>query len=66
MKNEQELSIIQICSHVSTYFFKKYIEIIEHVIDEETDLTHQEVAKKMDDTLATESELKKCTVKLKG
>ena len=44
----------------------KYIGIIEHIIDEETDITHQEVAKKMDDTLAAESELKKCTVKVKG
>ena len=57
---------MKICGHVSTYFFKKYIGIIEHIIDEETDITHQEVAKKMDDTLAAESELKKCTVKVKG
>ena len=48
------MSIMQICSNVSAYFFQHNISIIEHLIDKQTVLTHQEVVKKMNDTTKTE------------
>jgi nucleosome binding factor SPN SPT16 subunit len=63
-KDSEEIENMRRSSKITAYFFSKFIKEVEVVIDSGKPTKHSELAQKVIDLLESESELKKCAIKL--
>lgn len=64
IKDSEEINNLKKASKVTAFFFGKFIQETESIIDSGKPTKHSELARKIQEIMENEGELKKCAIKL--